>query len=73
MERFQLSINVEAREGGREGARKKERKDWRREGGKEGREEGRGQSIMEVVISLIQQSLFAHLLSGFKSPNSKML
>lgn len=58
------------KEGGEEEGKKK---DGRREGGKEGREEGRGQSIMEVVISLIQRSLFAHLLSGFKSPNSKML
>lgn len=50
VERFQLSINVEARERGRK------KTDWRREQRKEERKE---QSIMEVVISLIQQSLFA--------------
>lgn len=70
MERFPLSINVEARNRGREGGREGGKiKDQRRVGGKERR---KGQRVMEVV-SLIQQGLFAHLLSVFKSPKFKML
>lgn len=60
VERFQLSINVEARERGRK------KTDWRREQRKEERKE---QSIMEVVTSLIQQSLFAIFYLDLKVPS----
>ena len=55
-----MSINVEARERGRK------KKDWRQEQGKEERKE---HSIMEAVISLIQQSLFAIYYLDLKVPS----
>lgn len=78
VKRFQLSRNMQAGEGRRKGGREgggEEKKNERRKGRgwEEERKQARKEGAVKVILALIQQIFFAHLLAGFKSSNSKIL